>query len=487
MNPTPSPSSPSSGASPSSTGPSAATDALAARQVSKSMVLLSRWLLRIFFRQVEVVGVDQIPTEGPIVYVANHVNSLVDPALLLGFVPRRSRFLAKSTLWKMAILKPFLHLAAAIPVYRRQDAGVDTTKNAQTFARCHEVLAAGGVIALFPEGTSHNEPALVPLRTGVSRIVLQAEARFPGLGVRIVPVGLTFDAKTRFRSRALVVVGPALDAAQEVTDFEDEPREAVRRLTERITDALEEVTLNFPSWDEARLIERAAEIHQRSWGDAPSERRLSVHFPVRQAFIRGYRALRERVPRQVQAVAEAVADYDRWLEDLALTDAQVAAHYPVRGSFRFVVWSLLVLILRLPLALVGGLYNVLPYQLADWISRRNVEAVDVTATYKLLASMLLYPLTWSAGALAGAWWWGVPGAVGLGLLGPLSGYVALRFVERRRLLLRQVRAFFVLQSARRRSQELRLRRRAVAERLEELVELYEVMTPADRNRAADPG
>lgn len=464
--------------------PAAALDALAARQVSKSMVWLSRWLLRIFFRQVEVVGADQVPSDGPVVFVANHVNSLVDPALLLGFLPRRSRFLAKSTLWQMIVLKPFLHLAAAIPVYRRQDAGVDTTQNAQTFARCHEVLAAEGVIALFPEGTSHNEPSLVPLRTGVSRIVLQAEARFPGLGVRIVPVGLTFDAKTRFRSRALVVVGPPLDVAQEVADFEtvdleDGARDAVRRLTERISEALGEVTLNFPSWDEARLIERAAEIYERPMGEVPSERRLSAHFPVRQAFIRGYRALHQRVPQQVKAVAEAVEDYDHWLEDLALTDAQVAARYPVKGSLRFVVWSLFVLLLRFPLALVGTLYNVLPYQLADWISRRNVETMDVTATYKLLASMLFYPLTWLAGALIGGWWWGWVGALSGGLLGPVSGFVALRFMERRRLLLRQVRAFFVLKGARRRSQELRLRRLAVTERLEELVEFYEVMTPSD--------
>lgn len=463
---------------PSSDMPSAA-DTLAARQVSKSMVWLSRWLLGIFFRQVEVVGADQVPTEGPVVYVANHVNSLVDPALLLGFLPRRSRFLAKSTLWQMAILKPFLHLAAAIPVYRKQDVGVDTSKNAQTFARCHEVLAAEGVIALFPEGISHNKPALVPLRTGVSRIVLQAEARFSDLGVRIVPVGLTFDAKARFRSRALIVVGPALDPAHEVAAFDDGPREAVRELTERISDAMEEVTLNFPSWDEARLIERAAEIYERPVGEAPLERRLSTHFPVRQAFIHGYHTLRQRVPRQVEAVAEAVADYDELLDDMALTDAQVAARYPVPGSLRFVVWSLLILLLRLPLALVGTLYNAMPYQLADWIARRNVGTEDVTATYKLLASMLFYPLTWVAGALAGGWFWGWGGALMAGLLGPLSGFVALRFMERRRLLLRQVRAFFVLEGARRRSQELRLRRLAVSERLEELVALYEALTPSE--------
>ncbi len=442
------------------------------------MVLLARWLLRIFFRQVEVVDGDHVPRDGAVVFVANHVNSLVDPALLLGFLARRPRFLAKSTLWQMAILRPFLHLSAAIPVYRRQDAGVDTSKNERTFARCHEVLAAGSTIALFPEGTSHNEPALVPLRTGVSRIVLQAEQRFPGLSVRIVPVGLTFDAKTRFRSRALVVVGEALEASAERQTYAVDPQAAVRRLTERIREALSAVTLNFPSWEEARLIERAAEIYERPVLDLPVERRLSDGFPLRQAFIRGYRELRQRFPLQVAAVAEAVREYDQLLDDLRLSDRQVASSYPSEGSARFVLKSLLVLLVRLPLAAIGTVYNILPYRLAGWLSGRNVDAVDVTATYKLLASMLLYPLTWGSAAAAVAWVWGAWSALGIFILGPVSGYFALRFSERRAHLRRQVRAFFILKGQRR-ARNLRLLRRAVAERLDELIVLYESLGPVE--------
>lgn len=456
---------------------SSSEGAAASGEVAVAIVLLARWLLGVFFRQVEVVDGPKVPVEGPVVFVANHVNSLVDPALLLGFLARRPRFLAKSTLWQMAILRPFLKLSASIPVYRRQDAGVDTSKNEQTFSRCHEVLAAGGTIALFPEGTSHNEPALVPLRTGVSRIVLQAEERFPGLGVRIVPVGLTFDAKTRFRSRALIVVGEAIHVGADFRSYGEDPRAAVRGLTERIAEGLESVTLNFPSWDTARLIERAAEIYERPSAELPAERRLSEDFPVRKAFIRGYRELSRRFPLQIEAVVEAVEEYDQLLIDLRLDDQQVASSYPSEGSSRFVFKSLFVLGVRLPLAVVGLVYNILPYQVAGWLSRRNVESPDVTATYKLLASMLFYPITWLLASAGAFWAWGGWAALGVFVLGPLSGYFALRFAERRDHLLRQVRAFFVLKGKTRRTQSLRLLRNAVAERLNELVELYEATSP----------
>ncbi|MDX1648326.1 MAG: lysophospholipid acyltransferase family protein, partial [Myxococcota bacterium] len=210
---------------------------------------LARLLLRIFFRSVEVVGAERVPPGGPVLLVANHHNSLIDPALVLGFLPRRPRFLAKSTLWKIPGIRQLLELAAVIPVVRRQDvaAGEDPSRNLETFARCHEALAAGDAVALFPEGVSHDAPHLAPLRTGAARIALEAEARFGPLGVRIVPVGLTFDAKGRFRSRALVRVGEPVDAAAWRPLHRRDPRAAARDLTDAIRRGLEAVTLNYAS------------------------------------------------------------------------------------------------------------------------------------------------------------------------------------------------------------------------------------------------
>src|SRR6266513_3359883 len=169
---------------------------------------LLRVVLRIFFRRIEVSGTDSVPRVGPVIFVLNHPNGLIDPAFLLCLAPRRVAFLAKAPLFRMPLIGAIARAFEAIPVHRRQDAGADLGKNAETFEAARAVLVRGGTIAVFPEGASHSDPKLRPLKTGTARIALGAAAAFPpNLILEIVPVGLYYRAKQTFRSVALLHFG----------------------------------------------------------------------------------------------------------------------------------------------------------------------------------------------------------------------------------------------------------------------------------------
>jgi len=457
------------------------------------LVAVDRFVLAIFFRSVELVGAERAPAAGPLVVVANHVNGLIDPMLVLAALPRVPRFLAKSTLWGNPLLRPFLSWARVIPVHRRQDAGSDPAKNAETFAVCRRVLAAGGAVALFPEGQSHDEPSLAPLKTGAARIALETEMEHGGgdgfTAVRILPLGLTFDAKDRFRSRALVRVGEPFAARAAAGPAapapggglgDGAPPEAVLALTVAVDAALAALTVNHETWEEARLVRRAAEIYGRGEQDLPRRGALAEAAALEHLFAGGYRELKASQPQAVERVAEAVRLYDRLLATARLRDRHVAARYARPPVARFVVRSLSTLLVRLPLAALGTLANAVPYQLTRLVSKLVARERDQFASWKVFPALALYPLTWFAEAVAAGWLagraagaatgWGA--ALAVLTLAPLSGWAALRVRDRGSQLLYEARAFLVLRTRRRFAEELRAEREDVRRRVGELVELW---------------
>src|SRR3712207_6746956 len=139
----------------------------------------------------------------------------------------------------------------SIPVYRKQDEGEGaSSRNRETFERSAELLRRGGTIAICPEGVSHNEPYLLPLKTGAARIALGAAEEMSKAGgevgeVYVVPAGLYYTAKTSFRSGALLYFGePIRVEAADPNEHGEPARERVRELSDRIAEALRSLTLN---------------------------------------------------------------------------------------------------------------------------------------------------------------------------------------------------------------------------------------------------
>lgn len=460
--------------------------ALPTRPADRRLAALVRAILAVFFRRIEVEGLERVPGRGPLLVVANHVNGLLDPMLVLATLPRVPRFLGKSGLWEIPLLRPFLAWARVIPVYRPSDPGVDPSRNAETFAAAAAVLAAGGAVAVFPEGKSHDEPGLAQLKTGAARIALAAEAARPGLGLRVLPVGLVFDAKERFRSRALVEIGEPLAAAAAADEGDGaaaDERAAVRELTARIDAALAAVTVSYASWDEARLIARAAEIWARPTLDVPRRPRLAALAEARRAFVAGYRRLAAEHPEPVAAAAEAVRRYDRLLHAAGLGDAHVASEYPLPPVARFLRRTLGTLLVRLPLAAVGIALNALPFQAVRLVAR-FVRGADQKATWKVFASLVLYPAAWLAEAALGGWLAaraaGPAAGVGAALLvfvaAPACGVLALRFHDRGSRLAAEARAYLLLRTRRRFAAELRAERAALHRQVGALVALHAAET-----------
>ncbi|RPH68184.1 MAG: acyltransferase [Myxococcaceae bacterium] len=392
--------------------------------------------------------------EGPLLLVGNHPNALVDPGLMIAVSSRPLTFLAKEPIFRMPVLGALVRALGALPVVRAQDDPSRMRENVEALGAAARGLAGGRAIALFPEGRSHSEPSLGALKTGAARLALQA-----GVPVRIVPVGLTYAEKGRFRSAVRVEFGPAL----EVSPGPVEPG-PVRALTERIGVALRAQTLDLAAWEDLRLIE-AAEALDVLATDAPARD------PERQRlFARGLALLRAEQPERVDELTDEVLAFQR---RLALTRAEAAdlgIRYRPWTVLRFVLRNLVALALGLPVAALGVAVFGLPVLGTRLALRIAGTAPDMVATVKLLTALVLGPVYVAALAVAAGFWLGPWWGAGLAVVALPLALFTRRFLARRAEAVRDARLFFVLGNRSARKQQLLGEARALAARVTALAD-----------------
>lgn len=173
-------------------------------------------------------GKENVPDEGPVILACNH-QSFLDPMIVgIGVRTRQTHYMARENLLKVPILGPFLKSMKVHPVKRGH---VDPRALRKTL----EILRAGDVILIFPEGTRTRDGGLGEFKAGVGAIAARTDAW-------IVPVCLagTFDCWPRSqpifrRGRVRLTYGKPFKASPD-----DKGVGAVKRVREEVGRMLEE-------------------------------------------------------------------------------------------------------------------------------------------------------------------------------------------------------------------------------------------------------
>ncbi|HEY1816920.1 MAG TPA: 1-acyl-sn-glycerol-3-phosphate acyltransferase [Kofleriaceae bacterium] len=354
--------------------------------VRRALVATFRRIVRLYFREVERVGVAPAADTRGRVFVANHHNALIDPILVLTDAACEISPIAKSTLWNIPGLRWLLDRAGAVPIVRRKDSPDKAQgANDETFEKIAAHLAGGGNILIFPEGTSHSEPQLAPLRTGAARMLVAAAER-GGVPPTFQAVALEFDARDDFRSRSLVLWGPV----RALADVRGTGEDRVHAITEQMDADLRELLVEGGTHDERLLVARVAEMLANDAGDAS----LSGWSTIGRQVEHAGRVLREASPSMVQHVQRHVAAYYAELARFGLVDAQlaVARAAVTKPRARWLRRAALA-----PLAVPGFALYAIPYFIPRMIARKS--DTDAVSTVKLGAALVVYPL-WAAGLVS---------------------------------------------------------------------------------------
>ena len=426
--------------------------------------------MRTFFRW-EVRGCT-VPEKGPVLLVANHPNSILDPGGVCAAARRPVRFLAKAPFFDRPLIGSLMRATGSIPVYRRMDDPGQIDKNEEMFRAVRQALSEGSAVGIFPEGMTHNLPAIAPLRTGAARIAL-GTAKGLGKTIPVIPIGLFFHRKEMFRSKALALIGePVL--WEDLADRGELDSDAVRDLTRRIDDAIRAVTLNLERWEDAPAVESAAAIYAAEFA---RKRGPEAYLQRLKNLSAGLERMRARDPERVDRIFRKVLHFREVLARVGLEPGDLSLKPDVRAAGRWMIRRLPVLLIGAALAILGRILFYLPYRLTGVLADRLPFPYETQSTVKVLGGTLIH-LLWVillsllAGFLRGVWF-----GVGTFVILTLLAFLTVALYERVRDDLEDARRFLLLRRRDTLHERLLQRRGELAREIEALrLELESVST-----------
>lgn len=151
------------------------------------------FVFRHSFRSFEVVGREHLPSDGAIIYAPNHSNALLDALAILALDNERKVFVARADIFRRPRAAAVLRWLKMMPIRRMRDGVEEVLHNDETQLQAIDSLRHRVPFCIMPEGTHRPSHELMPLKKGICRIALQAEAE-GAAPVYIVPVNLYYSS-----------------------------------------------------------------------------------------------------------------------------------------------------------------------------------------------------------------------------------------------------------------------------------------------------
>lgn len=372
--------------------------------------------LAVYFRRIERFHAERVPRAGPLLIVCNHPGSVTDALILGSVVPRVVHFVATVRLFKVKLVAAVLTRCGIVPINRKQDDPSAMQTVAGTFEKCYRVFENGGAIGIFPEGVSYNDDQLRPVKTGAARMALEIEDRHDGkLGLRILPVGLTYAAKGRYRADVLANFGESFGAGDWLAGYRADNRRAVQELTAVIDQRIRELILNLPTLDHQSIVQSVKRLYLERLRS--SNRLLTEPAPPRgeelvltQAIASALSHFETSDPERLAGFVNDLTRYEKRLSLLGLTDRSVEELAATQSVPRPTIVGTLVLIFGAPIAIYGWVHRSAPVWFIEWAVDRFSPAENKRAQIA------------HASILAGFIGFGVIYALAAGLMWYLAGW-----------------------------------------------------------------
>lgn len=358
--------------------------------------------LNLYFRRVDVIGSENIPENGPVIFVSNHPSALIDPLVVAVNLKRKIHFLAAAEFFgkgmKARILKSKLNM---IPVHRPWVKNEKGGSNTQMFDECYKSLNQDKSIILFPEASSATVSKIRELKTGAVRIKAGFEAFTEGVKtVPIIPIGLSYSNPHEFQSQVIVKIGEPI-IFDESTQNEDLV-ERFRSQTSHVQEELKKSIINIDNTENEDLVKSTCRLFIGTYRKVND---LSIsdkkgHFEFYQSVAMAVAHFEETNPAAYSAMSARIENYFKGINELGISDDVLEGNERSKPSFFKWIFIMLGSVIAIPSLIIF----FVPYQLTKIIFHKQVKAAVVkdaegdkfhyafTGTLIFVVGMLLFGL-----------------------------------------------------------------------------------------------
>ena len=347
-----------------------------------------------FYGEYIVLGKENIPENGPILYAPNHLNALMDALAILSISSEKhaTSFLSRADMFKKKPVAQFLNFAKMMPAFRIRDGIENLGKNAESFDKCVELLELNNALCIMPEGNQELQRKLRPLVKGIFRIAFMTQAKIgSSKSVKIIPVGIELSDFIKFGKKIIINIGKPIDVLDYMEMYNQNQAIAINEIRNQLKISLESLTLNiatdthYTGFEAATRVLNTAKLKNLGLEDNTVNR-----FYARREIARQLIEIENTSPDLATKIDEKCIAFESKLKPTKLRISNLEQEKPKISSL--ILKSLMLIILS-PLFIIGFALNIIPFQSPIFIRKLlKVKFEGFFSTLHYGISLLTFPI-----------------------------------------------------------------------------------------------
>jgi len=360
-----------------------------------SLKQVIRASLFFFFKRILVSGRQHIPDKGPLIIVANHPNTLMDPLLIAAITGQRIGFVANAGIFLNKTITKIFNYFHVIPIYRKKDIlPGEKPDNRKAFVKCHEYLDQRGSLLIFPEGTSYYELKLREIKTGTARIALSYEdlKNFKG-NLKIIPIALDYSDSIQFRSVVSVTICKAIEVEAYQMAYETNEFDTVGQLTEDIRKEFAEIVPQTSGKEQEEFLVNAHHFYTTFYSPKESLRKNPKQsLELRTQVSKALQLLKTKNLDLYLDTQSKLIRFFKIMKEEKIDPALISAKIINKYSMPVIVIQFLAFLLLFPFYLLGMFFNYIPYILPAKIFKAMKLDIEYRAPVQMILGLVCFPI-----------------------------------------------------------------------------------------------